>query len=816
MCVDREARAWFGELSWHLKVPWNLISAKRFPIHTLRVEQRRLEVFCFEDNGAMTQFQFELKFPTAELPFWWPGISWKPSSLAVTWGAPPWKRKNCFLNAFTKTFLTKNNQLFSWTFPTWLVAEPLWKRKNCFLNTFTKTFLTKNNQLFSWTFPTWLVAVLRVDREARAWFGELSWHLKVPWNLISAKRIPKHRVPTQIMGGTAGVGGFLVSTTMMPWLSFNLNWVFQLWSWNFGGQKFLGNHPLWLSRWGPPLAKKQLLSHTFTKSHKTQWIVFMDIPPWLVALMFVNRETGAWFGELSWHLKVPSNLISAKNVFQYIQPQCRLKVEQLLLEFFCFDDNDAMTQFQFELKFPTAELTFWWPQISWKPSSLAVTWGAPLCKRNNSLNTFTKNFRTKNDQLFSWTFPYVIGCRDVCGSWNRGLVTWFWKLSWHLKVPWNLISAKRIPKHRVPTQIMGGTAGVGGFLFRRQWRHDSVSIWIEFGGQKFLGNHPLWLSRWGPPVAKKKLLSHTFSKSHKTQSVVFIRVFMDIPPWLVALMFVNRETGAWFGELSWHLKVPSNLISAKNVFQYIKSPNADWRWNSCCWSFFVSTTMTPWLSFNLNWNFQLRNWHFGGHLGNHPVWLSRGGPPFGRETIPFWTLLQRIFLQNTTSCFRGHSPMWLVAVVSVDREARAWLGELSWHLKVPSNLISAKNVFQYIQSQCRLKVEQLLLEFFCFDDNDAMTQFQFELKFPTAELTFWWPEISWKLETIQFGCAVGGLPFGREKIAFWTVLQKKIRQKANSCFRGHSLRDWLPWCVWIVKEGLGLENCLDTLRFLGT
>ena len=35
-------------------------------------------------------------------------------------------------------------------------------------------------------------------------------------------------------------------------------------------------------------------------------------------------------------------------------------------------DNDAMIQFQFELKLPTAELTFW---------------------------------STKHNQLFSWTFP---------------------------------------------------------------------------------------------------------------------------------------------------------------------------------------------------------------------------------------------------------------------------------------------------------------------------------------------------------------------------------------------------------------------------
>ena len=45
---------------------------------------------------------------------------------------------------------------------------------------------------------------------------------------------------------------------------------------------------------------------------------------------------------------------------------------------FCFDENDAMTQFQFELKLPAVELTFWWPEISWKPSSSAVPWGASL------------------------------------------------------------------------------------------------------------------------------------------------------------------------------------------------------------------------------------------------------------------------------------------------------------------------------------------------------------------------------------------------------------------------------------------------------
>ena len=66
------------------------------------------------------------------------------------------------------------------------------------------------------------------------------------------------------------------------------------------------------------------------------------------------------------------------NAFQYIERRCKLRVEQLLLEDFCFEDNDAMIQFQCELNFPTAELTFWWPEVSWKPSSLAVTGGAPF------------------------------------------------------------------------------------------------------------------------------------------------------------------------------------------------------------------------------------------------------------------------------------------------------------------------------------------------------------------------------------------------------------------------------------------------------
>ena len=49
---------------------------------------------------------------------------------------------------------------------------------------------------------------MSVNRETGAWFGKLSWHLKVPWDLISAKRVATHRVPTQIEAGAAAVGVF--------------------------------------------------------------------------------------------------------------------------------------------------------------------------------------------------------------------------------------------------------------------------------------------------------------------------------------------------------------------------------------------------------------------------------------------------------------------------------------------------------------------------------------------------------------------------------------------------------------------------------
>ena len=75
-------------------------------------------VFRFEDNDDMIQSQCKLSFPTAELTFWWPEISWKPSSAAVTWGSLFGREKLFFENFCIKTFLTEKIQLFSLTFPT--------------------------------------------------------------------------------------------------------------------------------------------------------------------------------------------------------------------------------------------------------------------------------------------------------------------------------------------------------------------------------------------------------------------------------------------------------------------------------------------------------------------------------------------------------------------------------------------------------------------------------------------------------------------------------------------------------------------------
>ena len=113
--------------------------------------------FCFEGNDAMTQFQFELKFPTAELTFWWPEISWKPSS------------SNCRVD-----ILVARNFLETIQFGC-AVGPPFWARKNCFLNGFTKTKSDKKQTVVFVDIP-YVIGCrdMCVDREGRAWFGELS------------------------------------------------------------------------------------------------------------------------------------------------------------------------------------------------------------------------------------------------------------------------------------------------------------------------------------------------------------------------------------------------------------------------------------------------------------------------------------------------------------------------------------------------------------------------------------------------------------------------------------------------------------------
>ena len=156
--------------------------------------------------------------------------------------------------------------------------------------------------------------------------------------------------------------------------------------------------------------------------------------------------------------------------------------------------------------------------------------------------------------------------------------------------------------------------------------------------------------------------------------------------------------------------------------------------------------MTLWFSFNLNCSLQLRSWHFGG--------------------------------QNAIMLFSWTYPTWLVALMSVNRETGAWFGELSWHLKVPWKLISAKRI--------------------------PIHRAPMQIKGGTA--------------------AVGGFLFRRQwrydSVSIWIVVCNcggdiLVDKTQSCCSRGHTLRDWSPWCLWIVKQGLGLENCLDTLRFLG-
>ena len=79
--------------------------------------------------------------------------------------------------------------------------------------------------------------------------------------------------------------------------------------------------------------------------------------------------------------------------------------------FFVLETMTVWVQCQFELTFPSAELTFWWPEISWKPSSLAVMWRGLL--EHFCIKTFSHK---RKQSAVSVDIPYVIVCRDACES----------------------------------------------------------------------------------------------------------------------------------------------------------------------------------------------------------------------------------------------------------------------------------------------------------------------------------------------------------------------------------------------------------------
>ena len=68
-----------------------------------------------------------------------------------------------------------------------------------------------------------------------------------------------------------------------------------------------------------------------------------------------------------------------------------------------------------------------------------------------------------------------------------------------------------------------------------------------------------------------------------------------------------------------------------------------------------------------------------------------------------------------------------------------------------------------------------------------MSQCQCNLNFPTAELTFWWPEILWKPSS---AAVKGGGASLEEKICFLNTSTQRIFSQKDNSFRGHSLRDW--------------------------
>ncbi len=109
------------------------------------------------------------------------------------------------------------------------------------------------------------------------------------------------------------------------------------------------------------------------------------------------------------------------NAFQYIERRCKLRVEQLLLEDFCFEDNDAMIQFQCEFSDCGVDILV--------ARSFLETiqfgchgGGRPLEEKKLPFEHFCKDFSYKKQSVVFVDIPYVVGYRDVCGSWSKGLV----------------------------------------------------------------------------------------------------------------------------------------------------------------------------------------------------------------------------------------------------------------------------------------------------------------------------------------------------------------------------------------------------------
>ena len=220
--------------------------------------------------------------------------------------------------------------------------------------------------------------------------------------------------------------------------------------------------------------------------------------------------------------------------------------------------------------------------------------GALWQEKNCCSNTITQRIFSQKKWLVCVDIPYVIGFRDVCDineSCDRALV-------------WRTILTA--------VQIEGGTAAVG-FLLSDKTAKDSVSVWIEISNCRvdiLVARNVLETIKFGCHVGalwqQKNCCSNTITQrisSQKAMTRFRGHSLRDWLPWCHATS-VNRETGPWFEELSWHLKVPWNRIKRiqrHRVPMQIEGGTAAVGFE----------TMTIWFSFS--WiEFSDWSWHFGG------------------------------------------------------------------------------------------------------------------------------------------------------------------------------------------------------------